>query len=970
MATCKLGVEVAGAHDLMMPNGQEFPGVFVMLTFDFQQFRTTIKERGVNPVWDESFYFDISDPSNLHKIVLEASVYNTNKSIQQGENPFLGKVRINGASFQPFRDAVRSRYPLEKGGMFSHGVRGGLGLKVYIADEASIRAQERSIASVCRARMGLCVEVLCARDLVMPKDDQSSSGTCVELSFDYFRSCTAIKEKDPNPVWNERFYFDLRDPSNLPEFFLEACVYSVNKFIKGDKSLLGKARIEGDSIVPISRAVVLHYALEKRGMLSLGVGGELSLKLYTIDGPSIRRTLNPCLPMDSTIYSLDLHVSNNLTSTLQNQGSGPHDVPLSILEEITNNFSDKRIIGQGGVGVVYKGVLQNGEMIAVKKIVSLLMPNMKKKFENEVSHLIRLKHPNIVRCVGYCYETRNACVEYNGELVFVERAERLICLEYMSKGSLENYLSDESSGLDWSTRYKIIKGICNGLYHLYEETHKPIMHLDLKPANILLDDRMEPKITDFGLSRLFDHEETIHTSSRDGTLGYMAPEFIHAGTITPKSDIFSLGVIILEIITGHRDYPDVTRESSDVFIELVLKKWRNTLERAPEYRSLEIECQQIKTCIQVGLICVNPERGKRPPIAKIINMLQGPKSVDCSSNEVTLPGCFKSNGLTLFIDYDMLKSLPKFSLHELKVACEDFTNVIVSTPETVVYKGTRETRIEFSFGNKVLPRRTQRLLMHMTERPIEHGEISVISCPFEGRWTSRHELVYQNKVIDLARSDHGNIARLMGYCRESDPFARMVVFEYYETLNQHLHWGGPNDLFWHMRMRIASGIAQGLKYLHTELQPPIAISELNSNSVYVTEEYTAKLVDFGCFKTMFSKHENAASLPGPMDSSEDRHADIQGNTFAFGVILLEIISGRLPYCKDKGYLVDWASKYLKRPEEMKKLVDPRLTDVQTEDLAVICSVVRRCIDPDPSKRPSMQIIARALGTGISTDVYS
>ncbi|KAL6651745.1 hypothetical protein ACP70R_010670 [Stipagrostis hirtigluma subsp. patula] len=305
-----------------------------------------------------------------------------------------------------------------------------------------------------------------------------------------------------------------------------------------------------------------------------------------------------------------------------------------------------------------------------------------------------------------------------------------------------------------------------------------------------------------------------------------------------------------------------------------------------------------------------------------------------------------SDEITVLIDSDMLKSLPKLSRQELEVACEDFSNIIGSSPETVVYKGT------------------------MKDGP----EVSVISlCAFEGHWTSQHELFYQNKVIDLARLNHENIAKFLGYCRESDPFSRMLVFEYASngTLYEHLHYGEGAQLSWLRRMKIAIGIAQGLRYLHTELQPPFAISELNSNSVYVTEDFTPKLVDFECWKVMFSKHvkssshfNSKASFPGNGDSSEDKHAAIQGNTFAFGVILLEIISGRLPYCKDKGYLVDWATKYLQQPEEIGKLVDPELTNVRTEDLAVLCSVVSRCIDPDPSKRPSMQIITGVLENGI------
>uniref|UniRef100_A0ACD5Z0F8 Uncharacterized protein n=1 Tax=Avena sativa TaxID=4498 RepID=A0ACD5Z0F8_AVESA len=337
------------------------------------------------------------------------------------------------------------------------------------------------------------------------------------------------------------------------------------------------------------------------------------------------------------ICSTSYHVPGSLESILplHDQSSRPFAIPLERLKKITDSFSDERIIGRGGSGVVYKGVLENGENIAVKKIVSSLTPGLQKQFENEVSHLMELKHANIARCVGYCYETRNECLLHNGKYVFAEMAERLLCLEYMPNGSLDKHISDESSGLDWSTRYNIIEGICYGLCHLHEQNGKPVIHLDLKPANILLDEGMVPKITDFGLSRLLDQKQTIYTKSCDGTLGYMAPEFLHGGTITTKSDIFSLGVIIMEIVTGHKDYPDVTGTPSDDFIELVHVKWRNVLQRSSWYGSLETNCEQIKRCIQVGLICVNPDRTKRPPIAKIINMLQRTGSTDCDITDDT-----------------------------------------------------------------------------------------------------------------------------------------------------------------------------------------------------------------------------------------------------------------------------------------------------------------------------------------------
>ncbi|CAM0943035.1 unnamed protein product [Alopecurus aequalis] len=300
---------------------------------------------------------------------------------------------------------------------------------------------------------------------------------------------------------------------------------------------------------------------------------------------------------------------------LQSQSLVPQIIPLQHLKDITDNFSDERILGQGGSGVVYKGLLPNGETMAVKRLVSLL-PGCQKQFENEVYHLMSLNHPNIVPFVGYCYETHNVCLKHNGKYVFAEITERLLCLEYLPKGSLEDYLLDESCRFDWHTRYKIIEGICFGLDYLHKQINETIIHLDLKPANILLDDNMVPKITDFGLSRLLDQQQTISTSSQYGTLGYMAPEYLQ------------------------RD--DTTTSLLD-FIELELKRWIDMMEKAPGYTKLETDCQEIKRCIQIGLVCVKTDRTNRPTTTEILNMLHGLESMDhLVSTEINIDESMRS----------------------------------------------------------------------------------------------------------------------------------------------------------------------------------------------------------------------------------------------------------------------------------------------------------------------------------------
>ncbi|XP_008778738.2 probable LRR receptor-like serine/threonine-protein kinase At1g63430 [Phoenix dactylifera] len=302
--------------------------------------------------------------------------------------------------------------------------------------------------------------------------------------------------------------------------------------------------------------------------------------------------------------------------------------------------------------------------------------------------------------------------------------------------------------------------------------------------------------------------------------------------------------------------------------------------------------------------------------------------------------------IAISIDNEMLKNVSRLTRQELEVACEDFSNIIGSSPDSIVYKGT------------------------MKDGP----EIAVISlCISKDQWTGYLEFFFQSKVVDLARLNHETTAKLLGYCKESDPFSRMLVFEYASngTLYEHLHYGDGCQLSWLRRMKIAIGVARGLKYLHTELQPPFPIPELNSTAVYLTEDFSPKLVDFESWKMIFSKSgknsgyiTGGGSFHGYVDSLEQLNMDVQGNTHAFGVLLLELISGRPRFCKDRGYLVDWALKYLQNPEEKSKLIDPELENVKSDDIDVICSVVSLCIEPDPSKRPSMQIITAMLENGI------
>uniref|UniRef100_A0A453DKC5 non-specific serine/threonine protein kinase n=1 Tax=Aegilops tauschii subsp. strangulata TaxID=200361 RepID=A0A453DKC5_AEGTS len=309
----------------------------------------------------------------------------------------------------------------------------------------------------------------------------------------------------------------------------------------------------------------------------------------------------------------------------------PTSLTMTLLQKITNNFSKERLLGEGGYGKVYLGVRDGGQKIAVKLLNHNSQTIDGEQFTREFHNLMMLKHPNTVRLVGYCYETQHQHMDFQGRTVFGERIHKALCFEYMPQGSLHERLSDKCNVLDWQTRYKIIKGTCEGLKYLHEGLEKPFYHLDLKLGNILLDENMAPKLADFGLSKLFGEEKTCRVTllSRAGTMGYMPPEYINEGTVSNKFDIFSLGVVMTKIIAGpsgcttcaemqHQEFLDELYTS----ITQVDGNWRKSLKETwSSPKLIDAQCWQVKICTEIALSCVKTDRHKRPSIVDIIKEL-------------------------------------------------------------------------------------------------------------------------------------------------------------------------------------------------------------------------------------------------------------------------------------------------------------------------------------------------------------
>ncbi|KAK7322543.1 hypothetical protein VNO77_25928 [Canavalia gladiata] len=292
-------------------------------------------------------------------------------------------------------------------------------------------------------------------------------------------------------------------------------------------------------------------------------------------------------------------------------------MPLSTILKYTSNFSDEHKLGKGGFGPVYKGVLPNGRLIAVKRLSKTSFQGAE-EFKNEVLLIAKLQHRNLVRLLACC----------------IEQNEKLLIYEYMPNSSLDFHLFDKEKGahLDWKHRSNIINGIAKGLLYLHEDSRLRVIHRDLKASNILLDHEMHPKISDFGLARAFGGDQRQANTMRVvGTYGYMAPEYAMEGLFSVKSDVFSFGVLLLEIIIGKRNSKFYLSDHGQSLLIYAWNLWCEGKGLELMDPLIEKSCvpSEVLKCIHIGLLCVQEDAADRPTMSSVVHML--------ASDTVSLP---------------------------------------------------------------------------------------------------------------------------------------------------------------------------------------------------------------------------------------------------------------------------------------------------------------------------------------------
>ncbi|XP_020256322.1 L-type lectin-domain containing receptor kinase IV.1-like [Asparagus officinalis] len=289
---------------------------------------------------------------------------------------------------------------------------------------------------------------------------------------------------------------------------------------------------------------------------------------------------------------------------------GPHRFSYKDLFRATKGFREKELLGAGGFGRVYKGVLPSTKLeVAVKKVSHESRQGMK-EFVAEIVSIGQLRHRNLVQLLGYCRR----------------KGELLLVYDFMPNGSLDKFLYNQvEPTLKWAQRFHIIKGVASSLLYLHEDYDKVVIHRDIKASNVLLDREFNGRLGDFGLARLYDHGTDPQTTHVVGTTGYLAPELSRTGRATTATDVFAFGTFLLEVVCGRRPVEPNKQGEELILIGWVLAKWqRGQLIETRDARFGDEYCDyEVELVLKLGLLCSNPMAEGRPSMRQIVQFLEG-----------------------------------------------------------------------------------------------------------------------------------------------------------------------------------------------------------------------------------------------------------------------------------------------------------------------------------------------------------
>ncbi|GJV59331.1 kinase-like domain, phloem protein 2-like protein [Tanacetum coccineum] len=590
-------------------------------------------------------------------------------------------------------------------------------------------------------------------------------------------------------------------------------------------------------------------------------------------------------------------------------------IALNDIELATENFADKYRIGSGGFGVVYKAQLKHFDSsVAIKCINS---PKGEQGFNLEIETLTSCKHENIISLLGFCDDGPD---------------HMILVYELASKGSLEDYLgnSDKMINLTWMRRLKICLDIAHGLNYIHTNTHQEkqkIIHRDIKSANILLGDNWVAKIADFGLSKLHPADQeasTLNINTIAGTNMYLDPEYQKFGRLNKKSDIYSFGVVLFEILTGRVAYDCFFTNIDEMGIAPIARHHfeKGTLMEIVDHKIKEETYEQffslskgpndesLDKFTKIAFRCLAMTQVERPSIDAVIDELK--KALYCQENHT-----------------DRLK----LSLQDIKLATKAFNqdNLIGNGDFWNVYKGHT------------------------------HGH-NIIAAKRLGKKSAEGEAEFMTELEILIEYKHEQVIGLVGYCDEDDE--KIIVYEYASrgSLDKYL---SDDSLKWAMRLKICIDIAIGLEFLHGTVSSPEMVihRDINSSNILLFDDWKAKISDFGLSLVCPTNQDvdyvidNVTGTIGYCDPlySKTGFLTKESDIFSLGAVLFDILCGKVSSVKlDDEYLyLPFLAKQHYHVGKLDELVFEGIKEqIVPESYTTFTKIALQCLHHRRERRPT------------------
>lgn len=643
---------------------------------------------------------------------------------------------------------------------------------------------------------------------------------------------------------------------------------------------------------------------------------------------------------------------------------------LGEIQLATGDFSDAHVIGKGGFGKVYKGLIDDGSLLVAVKRLASNSKQGEREFVTELETLSKLRHRNLVSLIGYCNE--------EGEMILV--------YEYMPNGTLADHLhknNDHPSSLSWSERLRICIGAGRGLDYLH--TGSSIIHRDVKPTNILLDENYTAKVSDFGLAKHLsvDNLESHVSASFKGSFGYFDPFYFISGRLTKASDTYAFGVVLLEVLSGRPAIDGKLGEG-----EPYLTMWAQDKIRKGKFQQIvastlreEISDDCLKTFVGVVKRCLHQEPKKR------VSMTQAVAQLELALEQQDRKGATRKSQFLAFWNRVVIPSgdtQQDNNVVEVKMVGEDTIECkesVDSVDELEKEQNVREPiggpaafqlaeikDITDDFGSR------HWIANGITGGSIFHGVLkSGQDAAIKRHYKNLPNQEFLEQVSVLSRLKHENVMELVGYC--VDGGVQVLVYEFATrgSLHDILHGRqaptglalepGP-ALSWAKRVDIAVGAAKGLLCFH---ENSLIHRNIKSSNVLLFDHEIAKITDSHLSDKCPCERDNIFyDTPGPLCHNhppEYPRFSQKGDVYNFGVVLLELLTGRTSSITARERVVDlvtWATPMLGE-HYVHNIVDATLEgDYLHEAVARMAAVAALCVQGDADSRPNMDIVLKSL----------